>query len=175
VQPIIERILDERFGNIQAQSTLQQVTNEIRSTPWMFDVDPRTNQPAYDPITGQPVYSEAGQMVIQEITRLEQQGLNDPRQVWELAQASVFYNTARQKMSGMAQQPAAQPAQPAAPAPTLEEKNKSYMQRAAQRSSSPPPRNAAVDPNNGTGPKAGRRQSPGHDLLAEMQKQGVPV
>lgn len=170
--PLVEKIIEERFGAVQTQTKFEQVKQDIESQPWMWEVDPRTNGRLTDPVTGRPVLSSMGQQVIHDLRAIREQGIEDPEIQWEYARNRAFYSYAQQQMQAMSAQPAAQPAAPVA---TTAERNKQYLQQAAARSSTPPQRAGAIDPNNGTGKRTGRRQSPGHDLVAEMASQGVNI
>lgn len=169
--PLVEKIIEERFGAVQTQSEFEQVRQEIESQPWMWETDPRTNGQLVDPVSGRPVLSQLGQQVIQDLKAVRESGIENPRMQWEYARNRVFYNYAQQQYSQQAPQAPA----PAAPVQSQADRNKQYLQGAAARSSTPPQRSGAIDPNNGTGKRSGRRQSPGHDLVAEMASQGVNI
>lgn len=171
--PLVERIIEERFGAVQTQSKLEQVREEIESQPWMWEVDPRTNGRLTDPVTGRPMLSAMGQQVVQDLRAIRERGIDDPEVQWEYARNRAFYGYAQQQAQQLQQVP--NPAQPAQPQATTADRNKQYLQQAAARSSTPPQRTGAIDPNNGTGKRSGRRQSPGHDLVAEMASQGVNI
>lgn len=173
VEPLVQQLLEERFGGMQTQSKLEQVKAEIESQPWMWEVDPRTQGRLVDPVTQQPVLSQLGKQVVQDLRTIREQGIEDPAMQWEYARNRAFYNYASQQFQSTPAAPAAQPAAPAAQ--TMAERNKQYLQRAAAASSTPPQRAGSIDPNNGTGKRPNRRQSPGHDLVAEMASQGVNI
>ena len=154
--------------------------------PWLFAVDPVTNQR-----TNQ--YSPAGQMALERINEAQQLGISDPRKQWEYARNAVYYEVL-QSQQGQSQPssrpftPAAQAAPPAPVAPaaaappaptpqqTIAARNMEYMRRKAMESAAASGRSGAAVSADAEEPGArgnGRRRSSGHDLIEELTRTGV--
>jgi hypothetical protein len=89
--PIVNHMIEQRLQEFRSSFDTERTQEQEDSfwgvvrerNPWLFHLDPVTNQPMNDPRTGDPMLSPAGISISQHMDRLE--GLGDPRQVWEYA------------------------------------------------------------------------------------------
>lgn len=85
VAPLIEQrvreILDTTDRSRREEAYIDTVRRE---NPWLFEVDPRTNQPARGR-QGELVYSDRGRRIMEIISELEQNGVRDFQRQWDLA------------------------------------------------------------------------------------------
>lgn len=184
---IVERVVEERIGNLQHTTELERLQQEIvEQNPWLFAVDPVTNQRTHD-------YSPAGQMALQHIQEAQQLGISDPRKQWEYARNAVYYQVMQAQAAPP--QPSAAPLSAAAqitpvPAPsaapvaapaqnpqaTIAQRNMEYMRRKALQSAAASGRSGAAQSTDAEEPGArgnGRRRSSGHDLIEELSRTGA--
>lgn len=172
-EKIVKQMIEERFGEVQQQTELERLTEEIRTeNPWMYQVDPVSNR-----VTEQ--YSEAGQRVLRKIAEAQEYGLTNPRAQWEYARNAVVVEQllAQQQYQQQPPQQAAPVQQPATPQQTTANRNVEYLQRQAKAASSRPGRTGSAQASSAeeAGQRAGRRRSPGHDFLEELQRTGAAV
>lgn len=124
VQPMVQKQVQD---TLQAHQHQQQEMNLFRSTVdsnrWMVQVDARTNQPVLDPNDGLPVFSEAGNRVLEHLEMLERYPL---AKRWDLA---IQLTKSELNLNVPPQAPPAAPAAPAQPTlADLEAKRKENQQ-----------------------------------------------
>lgn len=98
VQEVAGRIVQQQLGQYQEQMRAQQILHS--NSPWMYQVDPQTKQPALDPATGRPQFSEWGNRYRQYVAEAVQLGLQDSMSQHRYAERSVMAEMAMSRLNG---------------------------------------------------------------------------
>jgi hypothetical protein len=156
VQPIIE----ETYQSRRQQETQEQFVARIQqeNADWLYEKDPLTNQATRK-------LTRDGELVMQRLDALEAAGVQDPQQQWDLAME--LFN------AGRLQTQVGQQQQTLTAQQTAQQMRQQHLQRAAAATSIPS-RGGSVPKRETREPRRqNEHQRPGHDLLAQMEEDGV--
>lgn len=101
VAPLIEQYFAQREEQARAQQFVAQV-NEQNAT-WLYQTD-ANGQPLFDPVSREPLFTEAGARARQNVAWLESIGVTDPQQRWFLATSLLHRDALLQATQQTAQQ-----------------------------------------------------------------------
>jgi len=89
IESVVTRMLDERLSELQAAQRADRFAERVveEDGGWLYEVDPRTNQPRVDPITGDRILTADGKRVMEYSQYARSIGISDPVQQWEYATA----------------------------------------------------------------------------------------
>jgi hypothetical protein len=108
VREMAQKMIQESLGGFQANNQIQQLVSQAKS--WMVE---------QDPVTGASKMTLPGQIMQQHVAQVEQMGVRDPRQVYDLAfkmTRGTLLEMQQNAQAAAPQQTPAAPAQPAQPA-----------------------------------------------------------
>lgn len=166
VAPLIEQVLAERDRQANARMFASDVI--ARNSEWLYQKD-GNGQPLVDPVTNEPVFTEAGQKVAQTCKWLESQGMRGP----ELAKTRWFIATNMLYGEALAQSQAQTP-QPSAQ--DLAAKTKADALAAGRGANHIPQRNGSrISPEVNGAPRQNSRISAGRDFVNALKREGVPL
>lgn len=188
LQPFKEEVLNDMrqelqymFGSTEQQREVNNFAQRIKeeNADWMFEQDPRTGRVALDPVSGQPVWSQQGQMAAHYIEEAESIGISDPYKQWNYAILNL-QNLYAQQMQ-YAQPQTMQSAPPPATVEQVAEQKKQELLtrgRSVPGTNSIPSRAGSVPPPDAD-MKRGRSQnknsSAGQKILSDLKRAGVGV
>lgn len=148
---VVESVIRERT---QEQDT-EQFVRSIQDEEWLYEKDPRTQQPKID-AAGQKVYSPEGRRVMGYVAQAERIGIVDLKEQWN-------YATMRARLDSVDAQ-SGQQAKQATAQEVREQKKREHL----KRTTGPvPDRGIPQEPSNS------QRQTPGQTLLQELEKVGM--
>lgn len=179
----ILRKAEERFSALygsrqqeQFQQTYQQEFESIN--PWLFEVDPVTNTHRRDR-EGKPVLSEDGRQYRAYEERAAQIGIQDVEERSKYALGQMVLE-GKLSLGGQAAPPVNGTNGTTAPAPQdaariAEQKRQDVLKRARGGNGTVVPNRGGTFPADDDHGPQNRNQTPGRQLLAELQLKGIPL
>lgn len=161
VRDLVRPLFEEFYGSLRETETQQQFISRVtqENADWLYEKDPMTNRPTTK-------LSRDGEMVVRFINEAQQDGITNVQRQWERAMrdyrlAMLETSTTEQQKSVTAQQAAQQMRQ-------------QHLRRTAA-AQSVPSRGGSVQKPTDARParKQNEHQSRGHDLLAQMEADGI--